>query len=152
MKKVRCKLTPDGLKKIKAQQARSVNCLASIDDQMNIIALSEDTSDNVEYLQLRRERINLVAEISRLDDIIESAQIIRKTSFSDAQPGCRVRLENHKFCLMFQLVSSLEANSLAGKVSCSSPLGNSVLNKRVGEEVVVPTPLGRTKFSIIHIS
>lgn len=151
MKKAHCKLTREGYERIKLQQIRSKKRLELLDARMNDIALSEDTSENLEYQEMRRERVGLQDEIDRLTHILKNAEIMEEKSYSKVQTGCRIQLENHQICYMLQIVDSLEANSIQGKVSCSSPLGNSLIGKRVGDEIMVMTPLGEIKFNVISI-
>ncbi len=151
MSKTQYELTREGLEKIKSQKEHFVDRLTKIESQMNDISLSESTSENIEYRDLMRERIGVKEEIKQLENIIKNTKVIRKRSFTSAQPGCRINLENHELCYMLQLVHSLEANSLEGKISCSSPLGDSLTGKKVGDEVSFMTPLGQTKFNVVSI-
>lgn len=151
MDKAHCKLTREGYERIKLQQIRSRKRREALDERMSDISLSENTSENLEYQEMRRQSVSLTDEINRLTNILENAEIMEERSYSKVQEGCKIRLENHKICYMLQIVHSLEANSIQGKVSCSSPLGNSLLGKRVGDEVMVVTPLGEIKFDVISI-
>ena len=54
--------------------------------------------------------------------------------------------------IVFQLVGSTEANSLAGKISNESPVGQALLGKRVGETVDVETQAGIIQYKVLDIS
>ncbi|MDD3661632.1 MAG: GreA/GreB family elongation factor [Candidatus Dojkabacteria bacterium] len=151
MKHSRKELTKTGVEQLQLRISALGRRLKEIMDQMNDIGLSEDTSENMEYDQLRWEKLGLQAEIDQLTELLQNADIIKEGSFTSAQPGSRLRLENHRICLMFQLVSSPEANPRIGKISSESPIGSSILGKRVGDCVVVPTPLGKIDFQIKSI-
>ena len=50
------------------------------------------------------------------------------------------------------MVSESEADLKLKKISVSSPIGNSLLGKEVGEVAEVTTPGGLLKFEILNIS
>ena len=151
MSKAVCELTREGIEKIKSQKDNLINRLRRIEAQMDDISLSESTSENIEFRDLMRERIGVKEEIKQLENTIKNAKVIRRRTFATAQPGCRINLENHELCYILRLVHSLEANSLEGKISSSSPLGASLLGKREGDEIAFTTPMGATKFNIVSI-
>ena len=50
------------------------------------------------------------------------------------------------------IVGSTEANSLEGKISNESPVGQALLGKRVGETVDVETQAGIIQYKVLDIS
>jgi transcription elongation factor GreA len=52
----------------------------------------------------------------------------------------------------FQVVGTVEADPLAGKISDESPLGQAVLGKKQGEEVEIKTPAETATYKIVEIS
>jgi transcription elongation factor GreA len=52
----------------------------------------------------------------------------------------------------YQIVGPDESDISSGKISITSPLGNSLIGKGVDEEVEVKTPGGIKKYSILKIS
>ena len=51
----------------------------------------------------------------------------------------------------YWIVGTTEANPGEGRISHVSPLGQSLLGKRVGDTVTVHTPVGVTEFVILEI-
>jgi len=151
MNSVRCKLTEDGLHDLVARKERLLTKLKLLENNMDDISLSEAIDDNLEYQEMRRERLALLEEIEQVATIIDHADIIHRKSFSRIQPGCEVKLGNHVICYLLHIVSSYEANPRVGKISCSSPLGQSLLGKKVGDEVLAQTPLGKVNFEIVSV-
>ncbi len=49
---------------------------------------------------------------------------------------------------VYTLVGAAEANPRAGKISFKSPLGRALMDKRVGDKVVVEAPDGTITFEI----
>ena len=52
----------------------------------------------------------------------------------------------------FKIVGSTEANSLEGKISNESPVGQALLGKQVGETVTVETQAGNIEYKVLEIS
>ena len=52
----------------------------------------------------------------------------------------------------FMIVSALEANPKAGKMSNESPIGKALLGKKIGESVEVQTPAGISTFKVLSIN
>ena len=52
----------------------------------------------------------------------------------------------------FKIVGSTEANSLEGKISNESPVGQALLGKQVGETVTVGTQAGNIEYKVLEIS
>jgi transcription elongation factor GreA len=52
----------------------------------------------------------------------------------------------------YNLVTSEESDVTAGKISTTSPIGRSLLNKKVGDTAVVVTPNGKRELEILTLS
>lgn len=52
----------------------------------------------------------------------------------------------------FTIVSEHESDPSEGKISYKSPMGKEMMRKKVGDEVVVITPVGENRYIIINIS
>jgi transcription elongation factor GreA len=48
------------------------------------------------------------------------------------------------------LVSTLEANPSEGKISTESPVGKALLGKKIGDEIIITSPI-RVKYKIKKI-
>jgi transcription elongation factor GreA len=51
----------------------------------------------------------------------------------------------------YNLVTSEESDVEAGKISTTSPIGRSLLNKKVGDTAVVETPNGKRELEILTL-
>ena len=52
----------------------------------------------------------------------------------------------------FKIVGSTEANSLEGKISNESPVGQALMGKMIGEVVDVETQAGIIQYKVLDIS
>ena len=68
--------------------------------------------------------------------------------------GCTVKVFDITYDeeMEFKIVGSTEANSLGGKISNESPVGQALLGKQVGDVVNVETQAGDIQYKILEIS
>lgn len=115
-----------------------------------------DLKENAEYHAAREHQGHIQKRIAYLMDRIARSQIITAdASKSDVVIfGSRVKTlilgENEEE--EFILVGGSEADPHKGKISTSSPIGKSLLGKRVDEIVEVETPGGKIRLKIVSLS
>src|SRR5258708_39445247 len=54
--------------------------------------------------------------------------------------------------MKYKLVTSEESDVATGKISTTSPIGRALLNKKVGDEVIVDSPNGKREMEILSLS
>jgi len=112
--------------------------------------------ENKEYLDLMREQEFYEAEVRRLEELLDNAQIIEDEQISTefVGLGSRVILEDRglKRVDTIELVSPAEADLERRKISVESPVGEALVGHHVGEEVEVELPTGKTaRYRILGI-
>ena len=67
--------------------------------------------------------------------------------------GCTVKVFDITFDeeMEFKIVGSTEANSLAGKISNESPVGQALMGKMVNDVVEVETQAGMMEYKVLAI-
>ena len=67
--------------------------------------------------------------------------------------GCTVTVYDEEFEeeMEFRIVGSTEANSLQGKISNESPVGQALLGHEVGDSVTVETQAGELAYKVLKI-
>jgi len=53
---------------------------------------------------------------------------------------------------VFQLVDPCEANAVEGRISLASPVGRALLGHVVGDEVIVPLPVGERRLRVVGLA
>ena len=68
--------------------------------------------------------------------------------------GCKVKVFDITFDeeMEFNIVGSTEVNSLEGKISNESPVGQALMGKKVGDTVDVETQAGVIHYKVLDIS
>ncbi len=114
-----------------------------------------DLSENAEYDAAKEEQQLLENRILSLEKILLRAQIIHSNDLPNDKVYIlsKVKLfdKKKKKEVTYMLVSQEEANIEKGKISISSPLGKSLLGKKVGETVEVKAPVGIIEYKILEI-
>ena len=115
-----------------------------------------DLSENAEYDAAKDEQRDIEARIEELEKILKNAEVVVEddVDLDTINIGCTVDVYDKEFEeeIVFQLVGSTEANSLEGKISNESPVGQALLGKRVGETVDVETQAGIIQYKVLDIS
>jgi transcription elongation factor GreA len=113
-----------------------------------------DLSENAEYHQAREEQAEVEDRIQRLENLLKNASMIQKTAGHDTiviGTTFRLQKEGDNKSYLYELVGSEEANIAQGRVSNLSPLGSSLLGRKVGESVTVMTPKGKVTYTVAAI-
>ena len=115
-----------------------------------------DLMENSEYDAAKHEKMLVESRIQQVDTMIRSARIIDDLDIAEdkAYIGAQVDLENLETGekLYYILVSEIEADFSARKISTKSPIGKGLLGKEVGEIAEITIPKGIIRYKIIKIS
>lgn len=115
-----------------------------------------DLSENAEYDAAKEEQGLFELKISKLEDILSRASIIDVSQFPDDSIHIlsKVQIKNLKTEKIFNylLVSPEEADFQSGKISITSPVGQGLLGKKLGDKVSVKAPAGLLEFEILSLN
>jgi len=111
-----------------------------------------DLSENAEYDAAREEQGLVESRIAEIEDILLNAELIKTGKSSKVALGSKVELKTGERTVVYSVVGPVEADPLEGKISNESPIGEALMNKKVGESVTISTPKGQISYTIISIS
>jgi len=147
-------ITKEGLKGIQEEYDKLVNvkrpeAVKRVAETRTIGDLTEDN----EHTQAKQALSFIDGKISELGDVIGNARIINQGTKKPTQVnlGCRVTVEGDRKTLLYHLVGEWEADPAEMKISHKSPLGQSLLGKKVGDKVEVEAPAGKIVYTIKKI-
>lgn len=136
-------LTKEGLDKIKKEYEVLKNLkLSKTDGEAPKIWHSEDL--NPEYLSFQEDLEFLENRLAELNYILKNVQLIQpppKGQRDIVNLGSKVTVDVDGQNDEFEIVGTLEANPSLGKISNESPVGKALLGRRIGEEVVIYSPV-----------
>jgi transcription elongation factor GreA len=114
-----------------------------------------DLSENAEYDAAKDEQRDIEARIEEIDKILKNAEVVveDEVDVNMINIGCKIRILDMEYDeeLEYKLVGSTEANSLKGKISNESPLGSTLIGKKVGDVVTVDAHAGSMQYKILKI-
>ena len=129
----------------------------------NLIAIQDargqgDLSENADYDAARNQQAKIAAEIAELEANIRNAKIIDEDQVNDTSNlGKFVTVQfledDEDDQETYQIVGTVEADPVNGKISSDSPLGRAILNAKAGDIVNVRTEDGdRFDVKLVKVS
>lgn len=115
-----------------------------------------DLSENAEYHSAKEAQSKLETRIQWLEYQLSKAKVVEPGDIDPTRVGLGTTVTlldldgDNK--LFYTIVGSEESDPAANKISASSPVGQAVIGKTVGEELSVKVPRGTRKFRITDIS
>lgn len=150
-------LTEKGLKRIQEEleHLRTVHrkeVAARIRDSKEFGELSE----NSEYEDAKTEQAFIEGKILELKRILQNAYVVpdNEIKTDTVGVGCKVRVRDLETEdeWEYSIVGSAEADPTEDRISNESPVGEALLDHKVGDIVDVEVPAGIAKYEIISIS
>lgn len=115
-----------------------------------------DLKENAEYDAAKEAQGLLEAKIKQLESVIATARIVDESSIDTSKVSVltTVTLTNltTKKEVTYKIVSEKEANLKEKKISASSPIGNGLLGKAVGDIAEIKVPAGIIKLKVEKIT
>ena len=115
-----------------------------------------DLSENAEYDAAKDAQGMLEMKINQLEKVVANTRILDPTQIdiSKVTVLSKVTIKNLKMNkeVTYHLVSESEADIKAKKLSVTSPIGQGLLGKAIGEVANIQTPAGIINFEILNIS
>ena len=148
-------LTPEGQKQLEDEltELRTVR-RPDVATRLHIATESGGTVDNAEYEEVKNEQAFVEGRIRDLQDILSNAVVAEKSpdAADRVQFGSSVTVQSSDGRRRhYSLVGSAEARPLEGRISNDSPVGEALLDKRVGDVIEVNTPAGVQELTIVEI-
>ena len=114
-----------------------------------------DLSENAEYDAAKAEQAKNEYDIATLEAELRAAKIIDQNALhgDKINVGSKVTVKNQATGteMHLEIVGSMAADPVAGKVSNESPIGGALLGHTAGETVPVNTPGGQIHLEILEI-
>lgn len=147
-------ITKEGLKKLKLE----LDELKNIKRPKLAIRIKEakelgDLSENADYQSAKEDQGFMEGRISQLEDLVKNAVVVGKKSGGDSVSiGSEVEIKNGGKTHKYTITGSNESDPLNGKISNESPMGQAIMDKRVGDKFITKTPRGEVEYTILRIS
>lgn len=145
--------TEGGLTEIKAELAELKG--AKLTAAIERVARARDfgdLSENAEYHAAKEELSFIEGRVEELEGIILRAEVVGgKNKKGTIDIGCTVTLTLGGKEHTYDIVGEWEADPLKKKISHTSPLGQALVGKKMGENVEFEAPAGKVIYKIKKI-
>ncbi len=147
-------LTQEGLAELKAELAELTARRSIIAEEIASARSQGDLAENAEYHEAKEEQGRNEGRIEEIENILASAEVITAPKDDNkVRLGSKVELKSNSGKKKeFQIVGTVEADPLNGKISDESPIGQALMGKKEGEEVEIKTPVETVNYTIADIS
>jgi len=147
-------LTGAGVDALKSELESLVSQRSGVREEIRKAMLDKDFRENAPLDAAKDKQGHLEARIREIEAMLKRAVVVEHSDESDrVQVGGTVHVRNLGSGTVnrFVIVGPTEANAADGKISSASPVGRSLLDRSVGEEVEVSVPAGTMRFRIERI-
>jgi transcription elongation factor GreA len=149
-------LTQQGVDELRDELGELVGQRSEIAERIKTAREFGDLSENAEYSSSRQDQERNEARIAEIEHILANVQVITASSRKSDKVvlGSVVKLKSadDKATKQFQVVGTVEADPLAGKISDESPIGRVLIGKKEGEKVEIKTPAETAIYTIVDVS
>lgn len=147
------RLTKEGVAELKAELNDLVSKRSEVADAIKTARELGDLAENSEYQAARQEQDRNESRIGEIEHILQNVEVIKAPKANGKVVlGSTVRLKGDGNTKEFQVVGTVEADPLNGKVSDEAPIGKALMGKKVGEAVEIKTPAETATYKITSIS
>ena len=148
------RLTQSGITELEQEVKKLQSERSEIADRIKTAREFGDLSENAEYSSARQDQDRAESRIAEIENILQSVEVIKASKgVSKVQLGSSVSLKSEDGkTKQFQVVGTVEADPLEGKISDESPIGQALIGKKEGDQVEIKTPSEVTSYKIVSIA
>jgi transcription elongation factor GreA len=148
-------LTAEGVKDLRRELDHLVNVKRpALAERLHHAIQQGDLSENADYIAAKEEQGFLEGRIQQIETMLLRAKIIEENGPTDkVSLGNRVTVieDGTDYEEVFQVVGPAEARPANGRISYESPLGQALMEHKVGDKVTTEAPGGEIVFKITGI-
>lgn len=146
-------LTRQGAEKIKKEIERRENVLREeLAVTLNDMRSQGDLRENDGYSLAVEDNEQNEEEIIRLKELLKSSKIIKKPGKTKVNVGNTVNIScDRQKDRVYTIVGEDHANPIEKRISYKSPIGEALMDKKVGDKFNLKTPKGEIRCEIKSI-
>src|SRR3990172_875143 len=147
-------LTGEGIEALKTELELLLAQRAGVREEIRKAMLDKDFRENAPLDAAKDKQGHLEARIREVETMLKRAVVVQQSEAGDrVQVGATVRVRNlaSDKITRFVIVGPTEANAADGRISSVSPVGRSLIDRAVGDEVEVSAPAGTMRLRVEQI-
>ena len=145
-------ITQEGLDTLKVELAKLRDAKRpTVVERLANARMQGDLAENSDYHNAKDELEFLDGRISELEDVIKNAKVVVTSGNGSVALGTSVKVKSNGSTHVFHIVGEWEADPAEKRISHTSPLGQALVGKKVGDRVDVEAPAGKIVYEILSI-
>lgn len=146
-------ITQKGLDSLKTElEELQNNKRPKLVERLSDARAAGDLSENSDYHNARDELEFLDGRIEELEEVLKNAEIVNESaSGNQVSVGTLVVVKVNGSQHEYQIVGEWEADPMKKKISHTSPLGQALVGRSIGESVEVEAPVGKISYTVLDI-
>lgn len=145
-------LTKDGYAQLVNQLEELKKKQEHLISQIEDVAQPDESGEDGLATQLKEELEVTNNKIDEIEEALEDVEVISdKLNCNIIQVGCKVKVKIASGTKEFFIVNHLESDPSTNKISDQSPLGKSLIGKKVNDEIEVEAPAGKIIYKVVSI-
>lgn len=146
-------LTKEGVAELESELAELIAQRGPVAERIKSAREFGDLTENAEYSSARQEQEKAESRIAEIEHILLNVELITKPkTVGKVQLGSSVVLKSNGTTKEFQVVGTVEADPLNGKISDESPIGQALLGKKEGDDVELKANSETVLYKIVDIA
>ncbi len=147
------KLTKEGIAELQSELDALIADRPEVIEKIKTARELGDLSENAEYSAAKDDQARAETRIQEIEHILKNVDIIKSPKAgSKVGLGSKVTLAGAKGEKVFQVVGTVEADPLQGKISDESPIGQALIGKALNDDVEIVTPSETLTYKIKEIN
>jgi len=149
-------MTYEGITKLEAEleHLKTVK-RKDITEKIKVALGYGDLSENSEYDDAKNEQAFVEGKILQLENMLRNASVVDENDIEKdvVSIGAIVKVKDYQFDeeVEFYIVGSAEADPMVNKISNESPVGRTLVGKKVGAIIEVAVPDGVGKYEVLEV-
>lgn len=151
--KKRFRLTSAGVTELKTELETLIAKRSTLAEAIRSARELGDLAENAEYQSARADQEKNEIRVIEIENILANVEVIKKPAAGGkVQLGSLVKLSGEGKTKEFQVVGTVEADPLNGKISDESPIGQALLGKKEGDSVEIVIANDASNYKIVSIA
>jgi len=147
----------EGLEKLKGELKHLITVeRPAMSKQIQEAREKGDLSENAEYDAAKEAQGLLEKRIAEMQAQLATARVVDESQMDNSKvmilAYVEIKIITNNAQMTYQIVTEEEANLKEKKISTTSPIGESLMGKKVGDIVKVKTPNGIMELEVLNIS
>ncbi|SFK96972.1 transcription elongation factor GreA [Paenibacillus sp. 1_12] len=147
-------LTPEGLRnlELELEDLKTVK-RKELAERIKLAISYGDLKENSEYHSAKNDQSFMETRIITIERMLKKAKVADNVDISSVHVGSIVILNDVEFSekVEYKIVGPSEADVAENKISYESPLGGSLMGKKVGDIISVNAPVGVIQYELLEI-